>query len=89
MAGQFVPEADVAVRAVAQMIAVDPHVAVGHDAVEVDRHAPGGVRLGNPKGFPVPADSGGQKRAALSGGGFLVERAFDRPVVREVSFRQA
>ena len=37
--GEVVAETDVAVRAVAEVVAVDPDVAVGHDAVELDPHA--------------------------------------------------
>ena len=84
MAGEFVAKADVAVRPLAQVEAVDPHVAVGHDAVEFDEHALVGVGRRQREMLAIPADAAGQERARAAGGILFVERAFDAPVVRHV-----
>jgi len=65
-------------------MAVDPDLAVSHDAVEFDKDAPIGVIRGKGEMFPVPADAGWKKAAGAARGILLVELAFDAPVVRHV-----
>ena len=81
VAGEFVAESDVAVGALAEVVAVDPDVAVGHDAVELDEDAAVGVGDGDGEVFAIPADTVGEVGSALSGRVGLGERAFDGPVV--------
>ena len=78
---EIVGEGDVAIGALAQILAVDPHFAVLIDAVELDDDRAVLGRLGQAEAFAIPADARG--KASL---GFLlfVEGAFDTPIVREV-----
>ena len=64
--------------------AIDPDVAVGHDAVEVDEDALAAIGSGDGEGFAVPADAGGQESSSAASGVPGVERALDAPVVRQV-----
>src|ERR1035437_7120774 len=61
--GQFVLEADVAERPMAKLEAVDPDIAVGHDAVELDEDAALGIIGGQREMFAIPANAARQKGA--------------------------
>src|ERR1035437_3467294 len=63
MPGQFVLEADVAERPMAKLEAVDPDIAVGHDAVELDEDAALGIIGGQREMFAIPANAARQKGA--------------------------
>ena len=84
MPGQFVAETDVTVGPLAEVEAVDPDVAVGHDAVEVDEDATLGIIRRKYEMLAIPADAGGQKAARAAGGIICIERAFDAPVMGHV-----
>ena len=62
--------------------AVDPHRAVRGDRVELQLDVAAAVGLGQLQVAPVPADAA--RAVALRGVLVAVERAFDRPVVRQV-----
>ena len=81
---QVVGEADVAVRAVSQVLPVHPHVAVLEHPVELDRDPPAIRSFRQREQAPVPAHAGGQVAAPSGRGGVLVVRPFDAPVVRQV-----
>ena len=67
MAGQFVAEADVAKRPVAEMKAVDPDIAVLHHAVELDENGFVRIRFWQTEMLAIPADAAGQKCARAAG----------------------
>jgi hypothetical protein len=54
MAGQVIAKARVAGRALAQMKAIDPDIAVGHHAVEVDENTLAGVLPAKREGLAIP-----------------------------------
>src|SRR6185295_9860484 len=58
MSGKLVAKADIAVRPLTKVKAVDPYVAVGHDAVKVDEDTPAFVVRGQSKIFAIPAHAG-------------------------------
>src|SRR5438128_652921 len=66
------------------MRAVDPDVAVGHNAVEVDEDEPAFVICRQREMFAIPADAGGKKTARAAGWVVLVEWSLDTPIVRHV-----
>src|SRR3989442_2361579 len=66
------------------MGAVDPDVAVSHNAVEVDENASAFVIRGQREMFAIPADAGWKKTACAAGWVVLVEWSFDTPIVRHV-----
>ena len=78
---QVVGKRNVAVGTLAEILAVDPHLAVLVDAAELDGDHPAAVRFGQREALAVPADAGRQARL---GRFFLAERPFDAPIVREV-----
>src|ERR1035441_9112438 len=78
---EVVGKRNVPVGTPAEILAVDPHLAVLVDAAEFDDHRPAAVRFGQPEALAIPADA---RRQARLGRFFLAERPFDAPVVREV-----
>src|SRR5450756_1495968 len=84
MTGQIVIETDVAERAVTEVEAVDPHVAILHHAIEPDGYGLARVRLGQGEMLAIPAEATGQERTSTDGFVRIGEGAFDAPVVREV-----
>src|SRR5690348_17544213 len=81
---QVVAEGAVAVWALAEVMAVDPHLAVPVDAVELDRRQPATIRRRNREGFAVPANAAWQRTATCAGGVSLAELGLDAPVVRQI-----
>ena len=81
--GEVVVEADVAVGAMAQEFSVAVDVGVGHDAVEGDEGAFGGVELFDFEGVAVPCDAGGEEASGCAAGSVLINRARDAPVMRK------
>jgi hypothetical protein len=65
-------------------LAVDPHVAVRHHAVELDEDATPRVSGGQREALAIPADARRKKAAVLARRVLLVERPLDAPVVRHV-----
>src|SRR5215471_8709083 len=55
MPGKFVAKADVSIGSLAKMEAVDPNVAVGHDAVKIDKHTALGIFRRQNEMLAVPA----------------------------------
>ena len=84
VAGQLVAKADVTIRPLAQVEAVDPDIAVGHDAVEVDEDTPHSISREQREMFSIPADAGGKKATCSTRRVAPVEWSFDTPVVRHV-----
>ena len=68
----------------AEVVAVDPDLAVLVDAVELDRDLAVLVRRRDAKVLAVPADAGGRIAAGAAAGLVLGERPLDAPVVRQV-----
>ena len=66
------------------MEAIDPNVAVGHDAIEVDEDAPARVVCGQRETFAIPADTCRQETTRASRRILLVEWPFNTPVMRHV-----
>ena len=81
---QFIAKADIAIRTPAQVEAIDPNVAVGHDAIEVDEDAPARVVCGQRETFAIPADTCRQETTRASRRILLVEWPFNTPVMRHV-----
>src|SRR6185369_7222963 len=81
---QFVFEAAVAVRTFAEIVAVDPDLAVAIDAVKFneDQFSFGGS--GHRKGLAIPAKPTGQRAASCARRSVFIELPFDTPVVRQV-----
>jgi len=60
-AGQFILKGAVSERPFPQMLSVDPDIAVGHNAFELDKDSLPGFRSGNDQVLAVPSDAGGHK----------------------------
>jgi hypothetical protein len=78
---QVVPEGDVAEGTFAEILAVDPDLAVFEHAFEFDEEFLAAGRLGQAEVFAIPSDARGQ--AAL-GSLLLTVGPFDAPVVRHI-----
>ena len=61
--------------------AVDPDIAICHNAVEENTDLCVAVRVRNTEVLPIPAHSSGKKRPGPSRGAVFVERVQDAPVV--------
>ena len=83
MRGEVVVEADVAVWAMAEEFSVAVDVTVGHDAVEGDEGALGGVEFRQRERAAVPADAGGEEASSGAAGGVFFDWAGDAPVMGE------
>src|SRR5437764_13043966 len=81
---QFIAKADIAIRTPAQVEAIDPDVAVGHDAIEVDEDLTAGVVCGQREMFAIPAYARRQKTTRASRWILLVEWPFNTPVMRHI-----
>src|SRR5260370_23626765 len=81
MRGQVGVETDVAVRAMAEEFTVAVDVGVGHDAVEGDEGAFGGVEFWQRERVTVPGDTGGEEASGGAAGGVFLDGAGDAPVV--------
>ncbi len=81
--GEVVVEADVAVGAVAEEFAVAVDVGVGHDAVEGDVGALGGVEFWQRERVAIPGDAGGEEASGCAAWGVFFDGAGDAPVVGE------
>src|SRR5580658_5006695 len=84
MFGQFIEEWNVTVGPVAQMMAVDPDVAVLVDAVEFDRNDFAAPGRRDTELLAVPTDSGWHVAAGASGGRMLIDWPLDAPVMWQV-----
>ncbi len=90
--GQVEAEGRVAIVVATHERAVQEHQRVAEGSVELDRHAPSGVFLGNIEDAPVPAHAGlgiaaAQRLVAVPLLFFIAnERQLDRPVVRQVQW---
>src|SRR5215471_8149303 len=84
MPSKFVAKADVSVGSLTKMEAVDPNIAVGHNAVKINKHTALGIFRGQNEMLAVPANASGQVSAGCSSGIRFVERTFNAPVVRNV-----
>jgi hypothetical protein len=82
--GEVVPEADVSERPLAEVLAVDPHLAVLIDAVKFNQDLSALVAVGQAESFSVPADARGQVAPLSPGRLLLAVWPLDAPVVREV-----
>src|SRR5262249_10201733 len=68
----------------AEIVPVEPDLAVSIDAVELDKHAAILVNRCDGEMFSVPPDPAGQRTASGSRGILCAELSFDAPVVRQV-----
>ena len=81
--GEVVVEADVTVGAVAEEFSVAVDVGVGHDAVEGDEGALGGVEIGKGERLAIPGDAGGEEASGGAAWCVFFDGASDAPVVWE------
>src|SRR6266446_5706428 len=86
MIRQFIAKADIAIRTLPQVEAINPNVAVGHDAIEVDEDAPARVVSGQREVFAIPADTCRQKTTRASRWILLIEWPLYTPVMRNVQY---
>src|ERR1700728_2936394 len=84
MRGEVIEKRNVTIRTVAQRLAVDPHLAILVDAIELEGELFVLVRFGHAKALAVPANSSRQIATTRTGGFSLVERSFDTPVVGKI-----
>src|SRR5437867_5340764 len=84
MRRQRIAERAVAVRSLAQVVTVDPDLAVAVHAVEVDERQASTVRHGNRECLAIPTDSAWQRATADAGRMRLTEFSLDAPVVGQV-----
>jgi len=82
--GQLIAEAHVPEGPLAQGLAVDPDLAVGHDPVELHEDPAAQGVLGQDQVLAVPAHAPGQESARTASGVVLVEGPFNAPVVRHI-----
>ncbi len=68
----------------AQMLPVDPHIAVGHYPIEPDKESLPLFAGRNHQIFTIPANTGGHKASARSAGGILIDSPLNTPVVRNI-----
>ena len=84
MRAEIVGEADVPVGPLAEVLAVDPHLAELINAVELDGDPAAVVGLRYVEALPVPADARGQIAALPSCGRVLAHGPLDAEVMRQV-----
>ncbi len=84
VAGQIVAEADVSVRTMAKMEAVNPDVAIGHDTIKLEEHSPPRIIFGQVKVLAIPADAVRQEATGPAGAIGFREWPLDAPVVRDI-----
>ena len=88
MRREVIEKRNIPVRTFAQPLAVDPHIAILIDAVELDREllvfVGVGVGIGQVEALAIPANASRQICAAKTGRLFLPKRSFDTPVVGKV-----
>ena len=82
--GELIAEGAVAVRPLAEVMAVDPDLTVSIHAVEFDENELVAVALCDSEGLTVPAHAAGERATARPGGIPRAELALDAPVVRQV-----
>ena len=82
--GQIVVEAREAVGMPAEVLAVEPYVAIHVDAVELDPDVAVFRFRGRGEGLAIPADAAVEVSAAFARRGVRIEGAFDAPVVRHI-----
>src|SRR5688572_20037345 len=83
MCRQVIAEPDVAVGAVAEVMAVDPDIGVVIDAVEFDRDRALTIRAIEPERLAIPSDPA-RRKPVRSAGCVLGEWTFDAPIVRQL-----
>src|SRR5690349_17388367 len=86
MVSQFVTETHVPIRTFAKLEPINPDIAVGHDAVEVDEDALLRKFSGESEMFAVPANASWKKTTCASGRIFLIKGTFDAPIMWNIEF---
>ena len=81
---QFIFESAVAIRAFAEIVAIEPNLAVAIDAVKLDKDQFAFGSCGNGERLAIPAEAAGQRATAGAGGILFAKTAFDTPVVWQV-----
>jgi hypothetical protein len=81
VACELIEKAHVAVGALAEMDAIDPHIAVGHNSVENDIDVTMGISGGQGEGLTVPGDSCGEKASRRAAWVGLILRSSDAPIM--------
>src|ERR1700721_3857797 len=88
MRGEVIEKRNIPVRTFAQPLAIDPHIAILIDAVELDREllvfVGVGVGIEQVEALAIPANASRQICAAKTGRLFLAKRSFDTPIVGKV-----
>ena len=84
--GEVVAEADVTIGPAAEVVGVDPDVAVRHDAVELHPHALALGLGGHGDFLAIPGHAGRQPAAGARGRRVLAEVPLDAPVMRHIEF---
>jgi hypothetical protein len=86
--GEIKPEAGVPVRVIAQVLAIEPNIAIHVNAIELEEEVIIGREAGEEvaqfESFSIPPDAAIQIAAAVSGWAFAIERLLDHPVVRHI-----
>jgi hypothetical protein len=82
-------EADVAMRAMANVHAIDPDIAVVIDAVELDGDFLIAIRRRQPEMLAIPPDAVRRPSVRSAARRVLAERALDAPVVRQLELSPA
>src|SRR5262245_22416499 len=81
MIGQLVLKADITIRALPQMVAVDPHIAIRHHAIKFDKDSALDIIRGKRKTLVIPPDASRQEASCTARRVLLVEWAFNAPIV--------
>src|SRR6266699_1588381 len=84
MRRQLVAERAIAIRPLAEVLAVDPDLAVAIHAIELDEHDLTGVAGGKCERLPIPGDAAGECATGHARGVLLAERSLDAPVVGQI-----
>ena len=82
MPGQVVGKATITVRPETQVVAIDPHVGLAVDAVELNPDGPTPIGFGKHKRLAVPTNAARDKSGTGSRA-FLLVRLPDTPVMRQ------
>jgi hypothetical protein len=77
-------EADIPVRPLPEVDAVDPDVAVHVHSIELQECLEATNTRRHPERLAIPTDSAGEERELSAAGCILAHRSLDAPIVREV-----
>src|SRR5512140_1062402 len=84
MRSKVVFETDETIRTLAEMMSVDPDLAIHEDAIELDEHLARLRPLGQTECFPIPRHTARQETARCAARVLRIERTLDREIMRQV-----